>query len=215
MASRMKTILCFGDSNSWGYIPGTEMERFSRAQRWPGILANALAGKIELIEENLCGRTTAFDDPLFPDRNGAKHLPMLLDSHLPIDGLVIMLGTNDLKHYLQLAPTDIALGVGFLVDQARMRLPGLPVLVVCPPPTVEASAPFGHKFDQSMETSIGLPEAYLEIAEEKGCLFFDAGTVAEASPIDGVHLAAASHQRLGDALAVPIMQLADYSYGNQ
>jgi lysophospholipase L1-like esterase len=207
----MKHVLCFGDSNSWGFMPGTEMERLPRDQRWPGVLAKALAGEVDLIEESLCGRTTSFDDPLFPDRNGARHLPMLLDSHVPLDGLVIMLGTNDLKHYFRLSPEDIALGVGFLVDLARERLPGLPVLLICPPPTVEARAPFGHKFDGSMQVSLGLPAAFREIAEEKNCLFFDAGGVATASPIDGVHLDAAAHRKLGEALAGPIGQLLTQS----
>ena len=203
----MKNVLCFGDSNTWGFIPGTEMERYAREERWPGILEGLLGADYHLIEEALCGRTTAFDDPLFPDRNGATHLPMLLDSHAPLDLVIIMLGTNDLKHYFGFNAHDIALGAAFLVDLVQQRAPGVPVLLVAPPAAVETPTPFGHKFDGAIDVSTGLGAAYAKVAEERGVPCFDAASVLICPPDDGVHMDAANHRALAEALVAPVKTL--------
>lgn len=93
----MKEILCFGDSNTYGLIPGTK-ERYGRDTRWTGLLEQHLYEKgYRIIEEGLCGRTTVFEDELREGRKGAALLPTLLESHAPIDRVVLMLGTNDCK----------------------------------------------------------------------------------------------------------------------
>jgi lysophospholipase L1-like esterase len=87
----MKTILCFGDSNTWGFCPdGTG--RFEWEARWPGILQRELWGYARVIEEGLNARTTVFDDPVegvYVCRNGSRHLPLLLETHRPIDLVII------------------------------------------------------------------------------------------------------------------------------
>ena len=91
----MKRILCFGDSNTYGYRPDTG-ERYPEDIRWTGILKNRLRERgIEIIEEGLVGRTTVFEDSLRMGRRGIDYLVPLLESHAPIDKLVLMLGTND------------------------------------------------------------------------------------------------------------------------
>ena len=93
----MKNILAFGDSLTWGFIAGS-FERHPFDVRWPNVLAAGLHGKARVIEEGHNGRTTVFDDPTtLDDRNGAKALPMLLSTHTPLDLVIIMLGTNDIK----------------------------------------------------------------------------------------------------------------------
>ena len=203
----MKNIMCFGDSNTWGFIPGTEMERFDRPDRWPGILEDLLNGQCRLIEEALCGRTTAFDDPLFPDRNGATHLPMLLDSHAPLDLIIIMLGTNDLKHYFKFTAHDIALGAAFLIEQTQNRMPEVPIILIAPPKAVETTTPFGHKFDGAVAISEGLGAAYAEIADERGVEFMDAGKIITCPSTDGVHMDAENHTTLGHALVTPVKRI--------
>lgn len=97
----MKEILCFGDSNTYGLIPGTK-ERYGRDTRWTGLLEQHLYEKgYRIIEEGLCGRTTVFEDELREGRKGAALLPTLLESHAPIDRVVLMLGTNDCKHFIR------------------------------------------------------------------------------------------------------------------
>ena len=93
---KMKRILCFGDSNTWGWNPANK-ERFDENSRWTGILKNKLGENYDIIEEGLNGRTTVWDDPIEGYKNGKKHLPSCLESHRPLDIVVLMLGTNDLK----------------------------------------------------------------------------------------------------------------------
>jgi len=204
----MKTILCFGDSNTWGYIPGTDGLRYAHDVRWTGVLAAGLGGGRRVIEEGLNGRTTCWDDPIKPGRRGLDHLPTLLESHAPIDLVLIMLGTNDLKHYFNLRAFDIALGAAKLVETVQLSDAGPvagdaktapAVLLVSPAHAVDAEAPFGHKFDEAVAKSQELGVAYREI-DEYGVAFFDAATVATASSVDGVHLDDTAHAALGAAL---------------
>ena len=206
------TILCFGDSNTWGFIPGTSMRRLPKEARWPGVMAARLGPDVQVIEDGLCGRTTAWDDPLMLHRNGHKHLRISLEVNAPIDQVILMLGTNDLKHYFGFLAEDIALGVGFLVNHIQASGAGPvghdpwtqapDILLVSPPRVVKSPNPFGHKFDNAVEKSARLAPAFQEIASEYGVDFFDAATVAEPPPTDGIHLDRAGHLSLGEALAL-------------
>src|SRR5690242_20379631 len=113
----MRTVVCYGDSNTHGAHPVTG-ERWPRDVRWPGVAAADLADVAHVVEEGLNGRTTLWDDPFAEGRNGKTHLLPCLRSHAPIDLLVIMLGTNDLKTIFARAAHEIALGAGTLVDIA-------------------------------------------------------------------------------------------------
>ncbi len=154
----MRHILCFGDSNTWGYIPGSLGDRLPFPQRLAGVIQNALGDVYRVIEEGLNGRTTAFEDPLNDDRCGKKHLPMLLQSHAPIDLINVMLGTNgSLKHHLNLAAEDVALGMAALIDMIETSgagLNGIPpkILLVCPAP-MSSERPYAPKFDGALEKS--------------------------------------------------------------
>lgn len=206
-----KNVLCFGDSNTWGFIPGTAMHRFPADARWPGVLAAELGSGWAIIEEGLCGRTSSFDDPCWENRNGRKQLGFLLESHMPLNLVVIMLGTNDLKHYLGLVPNDIALGVATLVamvQQSPAGPAGQPpaVLLVAPPEVVETANPFGHKFDAAVAKSQEFGAAFAEIAKEYGVAFFDAATVVKVPDTDGIHIDRAGHHALGKALAEVVPQ---------
>ena len=107
----MKRILCYGDSNTWGLIPGSNPhQRYSIEKRWTGILQN-LRPDLQIIEEGLCGRTTVFEDALRPGRNGLAVLPILLESHKPLDGAVVMLGTNDCKTVYRASEYTIGKGI--------------------------------------------------------------------------------------------------------
>ena len=97
----MKQILCFGDSNTYGLIPGTK-DRYPWEVRWTGILAEGIREKgFQVVEEGLCGRTTVFEDELRDNRRGVAVLPMILESHQPLEKVVLMLGTNDCKTIYQ------------------------------------------------------------------------------------------------------------------
>ncbi len=99
----MRTVLCYGDSNTWGFDPARQ-RRFPRELRWPGRLQAALGADWHVVEEGLNGRTTTLDSPLAPGKNGLSYLAPCRDSHAPLDCVVIYLGTNDLaKRYAMTA----------------------------------------------------------------------------------------------------------------
>lgn len=123
----MKTLLCFGDSNTHGTIPmrsRDEVSRYAFKQRWPGVVQAALGSSWWVIEEGLPGRTSSFDDPLEgKDRNALRYWQACLQSHRPVDAMVIMLGTNDLKARFMATPERIGEGVGQLIDMAQQSTP--------------------------------------------------------------------------------------------
>lgn len=213
MSAKMKSILCYGDSNTWGFIPGTDFERHPYHGRWPGVMAGLLGDDYLVIEEGLSGRTTAFDDPLFLDRNGRVHLPSVLDTHTPTDLVIIMLGTNDTKHHLGLNADDIASGAAWLVNYvlASQAGPGktAPKVLLAAPVAITDAAPqvCGHPFDGAPEKSRQFPRAYREVAERLGVSFFDAAAVAAPSDADGLHMDQTAHHALAYALATQVRDL--------
>ncbi|MDL2327881.1 GDSL-type esterase/lipase family protein [Ruminococcaceae bacterium OttesenSCG-928-A11] len=201
----MKTILCFGDSNTHGFRPGIG-GRFDRTQRWPGALAHLLGDGFHVVEEGLSGRTTAFEDPVTEGLCGLALITPLMASHAPVDTLVVMLGTNDTKARFGAEPTIIARGMQRLLEKALYTgaWAGKPDILLVSP------APIDPGFDAlddgdfgpgAIEKSMALAKAYAALAQTLGIRFFDAGTVVKASPVDGVHLSADSHRALAVALA--------------
>ena len=208
----MHTIVCYGDSNTHGVHPVTR-ERFPRDVRWPGVMAADLAGVAVVIEEALNGRTTLWDDPFMDGRNGRPYLLPCLRSHEPVDLVVLMLGTNDLKTIFNRAAHEIALGAGTLVDIALGSgsgpggsAPG--VLLVSPPrlgELTDRSELWG--FGEARLKSEQLPRLYRNVAELKGVPFLDAAALVGADPADGVHLDAHAHAVLGHAIATEARRL--------
>ena len=215
----VRTILCYGDSNTWGCVPivGEEpADRLGPVERWPGVLRAELGDGHWIVEEGLPGRTTVFDDPLEPHRNGRSFLLPCLLSHRPLDLVVVMLGTNDLKARIGVSARDIAAGAGMLVDEiARSesgRDRGAPrVLLVCPPPLGRLES-FAEEFDGGREKSLALAEHYAAAARERGCELLDAGGVIRTSDVDGIHLDAREHDKLGRAVAERARALLSDAY---
>lgn len=201
-----RTIVCYGDSNTHGADPAGG-ERLAREVRWPGVMRAALGEGYEVIEEGLSGRATVWDSPLAPHHNGATYLTPCLLSHEPVDLVVIMLGTNDLKTIYGIGAPEIASAAAVLVDQARASLTGPggtppQVVLVAPVPLGEATAMSEiWGFGRSLPASQQLAAMYRIVADDRGVGFLDAGSVARVSPDDGVHLDAAAHADLGAAMA--------------
>jgi lysophospholipase L1-like esterase len=204
----MPSLLLFGDSNTHGTMPMPDLglsDRFRRDERWAGRLARLLPDW-EVIAEGHPGRTTVHDDPVEgAHRNGMTVLPALLESHKPLDVVLLMLGTNDLKQRFSVNAGDIALSLERLVRLIRASTcgpqngaPG--VLLVAPPPILETGCLAGM-FAGGAAKSLGLATAIAAAARRAGVPFLDAGQVVEVSPIDGIHFDAAASPALAGAIA--------------
>ncbi len=211
----MPRILCYGDSNTWGFVPEPQppAPRHPPESRWPRVMQALLGAAWEVIEEGLNGRTTDAADPTHPEitgagLDGAAYLPACLASHLPLDLVVIMLGSNDLKAMYARSPLRIALGAGRLVDIVQTIGAGVgtpytaspAVLLVCPPP-LGAMAHFSEMFAGGHARALALPAAYAAIAQAAGAGFLDAGRVIGSDGADGLHLTATAQRTLGRAVA--------------
>jgi lysophospholipase L1-like esterase len=210
-----RTVLCYGDSNTYGHATVERPDgRYAPTERWPGVLGAALGPGWMVIEEGLGGRTTVSDDPIEgAERNGKTYLYPCLMSHKPLDLVVIMLGTNDLKARFNKTAWEIAAGVGVLVDivktAAAGRSAGVPeILVVSPPPTADSFPTYTEMFIGAPPKSHRLAAEYSRMASDRGVHFFDAGSVIKSSPVDGIHFAPEAHAALGRAIAAEIGRLA-------
>jgi lysophospholipase L1-like esterase len=206
----MKTIVCFGDSNTWGADP-LQGSRFNRLQRWPGVLRNILGDQYWVIEEGLCGRTTISDDPAGDFNCGKDYLIPCLQSHTPVDLVIIMLGTNDLKKRFSLSAGEIAKDAGILVDMVgKASYPygyqNPQVLLIAPPPILEVGQ-FKEMFEGGAATSLQFGAYYAGTAAKSGCHFLDAGKIVRSSPVDGIHFDVREHAKLGTAVAEKVMEI--------
>lgn len=209
-----KRIVCFGDSNTWGYDAETG-ERFSEKVRWTGILQQGLGEEYVVIEEGLCGRTTVFEDPLDDGLNGLKYLSPCLRSHSRLDILIIMLGTNDCKERFSATGKNIADGVKRLIRTAQRedvwrKKPR--ILVVAPPPIkkqCETSRVAGEMGICSVKSE-ELAALYKECAKECGCEFFDAAACVEMNNEDYMHLDEKGHRIFGERLVEGLKKGEEY-----
>jgi lysophospholipase L1-like esterase len=182
----MRTIVCFGDSNTWGCVPGGDGERYPREVRWPGRLARALGDGFDVIAEGLNGRTATVERPDSEGRNGLPYLLPCLQSHAPVDLVVVFLGTNDVNF---VEDERVARCVGRLVKVARVSEAGPErgapnVLVVCPPPFD------GHRLGPS----------FADLCTELDCALLDLDGVASYSDVDLEHLDADAHALVAGAV---------------
>lgn len=209
-------ILCYGDSNTWGAIPGGgRFARLPREKRWTGRLEAALGGKYRVIEEGCNGRTTVLDDHAADGRNGLKTSVAILESHRPLGLIIVMLGTNDLKRRYCMSPTDIAAGLRRLVKAMQAYPCGntekarVPMLLIAPAPILHGVSQFweGMYAEESVGDSEQLGALYAGVAKECGCAFLDAGSVARASKSDALHLDEAAHERLAMAIETKVREM--------
>ena len=207
----MIQILVYGDSLTWGIIPGTR-QRLAPERRWPHVLERGLRRQgrdVRVIEDSLNGRRTVWDDPFKAGRNGLVGLEQRIEVNSPLPLLILMLGVNDFQSVHQNAAWHSSQGVAALVRAVRRAPvePGMPlprILVVAPPPIRTPAGEMSEKFAGGREKCVGVAEAFQQVATELDCAFFDSGLVIHASEVDGVHLDADQHEVLGRAI-VPVV----------
>jgi len=214
----MQHILVYSDSLSWGIVPTTR-KRLPFDARWPGVMEIALTGqrhRVRVIEDCLNGRRTVWEDPFKPGRNGLAGLAQRIEINSPLALVMLMLGTNDFQSMHPHTAWHAAQGIATLISAIREAPiePGMPIpriLVIAPPPILVPRGPIAAKFTGAAGKSAGLADAYRDIASELHCHFFDAGSVTPASAVDGIHLDADQHQRLGRSLAAFVAGLPGFS----
>ncbi|WP_172300472.1 SGNH/GDSL hydrolase family protein [Pseudoruegeria sp. HB172150] len=204
-----KVILCFGDSNTHGTVAMDSVmdrRRFSKNQRWPNVMATELDSGWEVIAEGHPGRTAVFDDPVEgAHKNGLTVLPSLLETHRPIDLVIVLLGTNDTKARFSANAFDIAKALERVVRAINSSDAGPDcraprVLLAAPVPVVE-TGPIAPMFEGAAAKARALGPLLAQAAARCGAGFIDLASVAEVDPTDGVHLSAGSQAAIGRAMA--------------
>lgn len=200
----MFRILCFGDSNTYGYRPDG-LGRFDEKTRWTVRLADRLGESFQIVEEGLCGRTTIFDNDVNPGRRGSDHIGMLVESHNPIDLLIIMLGSNDYKIRYQASLEQVVDGMEQVIEKALSKASKRPeILLISPPALADKVAETDAEYDnRSLKMSREISPALKSLASKNHYLFLDAAQIAVAGP-DQVHMTAESHEALANAISALI-----------
>ncbi len=215
-----KRIMCFGDSLTWGWIPveeGVPTTRYASSARWTGVLQAELGERFTIVEEGLSARTTMLNDPTDPRLDGSAYLPSALASHLPLDLVILMLGTNDTKAYFHRTAFEVAAGMSKLVGQVLgatggvgTTYPAPEVLVVAPPPLT----PMPHAYFQSLfggahEKTAQFGKLYRDLADFMKVHFLDAGEHITTDGVDGIHFTSQNNLVLGQAIATKVSMIFD------
>jgi lysophospholipase L1-like esterase len=206
-------VLCYGDSNTYGAIPTTH-ERRPTDKRWTGILQNKLGNNFEIIEEGLSARTIDIDDPKHKGKNGLEYIFPCLASHYPINIIILMLGTNDLKYRFNKTSQDVANGIqkilNEILESAKEEETKLPkIILVCPPVISEAvkENQGKDKFENAEEKSKLLPILYKEIAIKNKIFFVNLQDKIKFSNSDGLHYDLESHEIIANIFEKEILKL--------
>jgi lysophospholipase L1-like esterase len=217
-----KTILCYGDSNTWGYIPNSGQSltksRYSRDERWTGLLQKKLGDDYYVIEEGLNSRTTNLDYAVPPDRNGKTYLPSCLYSHAPIDLVVVALGGNDMKMYFNRTAEEIKNGLSELVDIIQTSQYGsdmkqapkvLIASLLIPLPIAESHIDENgiHFLKGAIKKAEKLIDLYAQLAQQKNCFYLDLSRDIQPSEIDGVHLDEDAHRKCAEIMFKKIQEI--------
>jgi lysophospholipase L1-like esterase len=215
-----KRIMCFGDSLTWGWVPvieGVPTTRYPAHIRWTGVLQKELGEGFEVIEEGLSGRTTTLNDPTDPRLDGSAYLPSALASHLPLDLVVLMLGTNDTKAYFHRSAFEVTAGLSKLIGQifsstggVGTTYPAPQILLIAPPPLTPMPHPyFQSLFGGSHEKSAEFGKLYGDLADFMKIHFLDAGSVISTDGVDGIHFTEQNNHDLGIAVAEKVHEILE------
>ncbi len=209
----MKRILCYGDSNTWGYISGSDHLRYSENERWTKLLQKNLSDDFEVIEEGLNSRTLFSDDtrPGKEGRNGYTYFVPCLYTHDKVDLIVLMLGTNELKFEYNNEASDIVnmidKYVNFVKNYKSQIDKSTPKLIISGVPKVNEFTDYSKKLNKYLnatQKSIDLNSELKEYCNRNNLIYID-NTDLETG-VDGVHLTLESHKKLSNKLSKLIKQ---------
>lgn len=210
-----KRILCYGDSNTWGYISGSNHQRYGSTERYPKILAKLLGSNFEIIEEGLNSRTLISEDkrPGKEGKNGYNYLIPCLDTHDPLDLVVLMLGTNELKFAYQKTPEEIGVVLeNFFITTILNRKSQItkktPKLLLIAPPIDNENTTYckeNNKYLNASKKSQELNQIYENLAHKYHCHYIS--NVGLETGVDGIHLTKESHNLLANKIQKEIEEM--------
>lgn len=203
----MKKILCFGDSNTYGYIPNNGA-RYDKNTRWTGVLSLLSHGKFKIIEDGCNNRTAFAANPAGKIFTGYEILPELLTGDF--DAVVLAIGINDTQFLYNLSSIEIASGVEKLINIVKVKSPQAKILLVAPSILTEdvLNGNFACLFDRtSIEKSRQLPLLYQKITEKQNIEFLDLNSVAKTSSLDGLHYAPEQHLKIAQVIFTRLSEL--------
>lgn len=209
----MHQILIYSDSLTWGIVPNSR-ERLSFDKRWPGVFEGALNSEgqnIWVIENCLNGRRTVWSDPFKEGRDGSQGLAQVIEMHSPLKLVILLLGSNDFQCTHDNNAWLSAQGTAKLIQIIRQApiepwMPIPEVMIVAPPTIIKPKGVIAGKFDGSENRCVGLAVELENIAKEYSVSYFNAGSVTEASIVDGIHLDENQHHILGKAIASAVLK---------
>ena len=208
----MKTILCYGDSNTFGLMPDLK-NRYPYPERWTGILQRTLGDEYRVIEEGLGGRTTVWDDPVEEHKNGKTYLLPCLESHRPIDLVVLMLGTNDLKERFHVSSFDVGQSVGNLMraildSRSGPDFSSPRILLICPVPIKDrGNKDLRRMMGEGYQKSLELDGYLRPLAEEMGAAYLNPGDRVAVSQEDGIHYTLEGHARMAELVKEEVLRI--------
>lgn len=198
----MKKVLCFGDSNTYGFVP-EKCTRYDKNTRWTGVL-QALCGSDFSIIEGGCNNRTAFvDNPAGAEQTGYKILPEYFTKDY-FDIVVLAIGINDLQLFFRPTLEEFEQGIEKLIQITKNLSPKSKIILICPSKLNLAginNGIFSYQFDKiSVEKSGKLSPIYKSLAEKYKCHFIDLNNIVDVSPLDGLHFSAESHKKIAENL---------------
>ncbi len=209
----MKKILCYGDSNTWGYVPGTG-ERYPEDVRWPCVCQKELGEEFKIIEDGINGRTTCYEPGWGDAKNGREGLSYALLSNYPLDGVVVMLGSNDLTIHDAAFAKKGASELLRIIKNANQYFrtevsvfpDGVKILLIAPPLIGESSDP-SFLYAKASNESKKFARYYRDLANEYEVEYLNAAEYAEPSDADHIHMTAEGHAALGKAVAEKLKEM--------
>ena len=218
----IKNILCFGNSNTWGFVPGAfdpetlYMKRYSILERWPGLLGDILGADYHIIEEGLNGRTTNVEYPDLSGRSGTSYILPCLYSHSPLDLVILNIGINDIKVIFDRSMMEISEGMAEIIDLIKSTsygpdMQGPPQILLLSPSALTNEGYVDQNnesaFIGGMEKSLSFNKYYQKIALEKGCHYVNLQSVVNYSEIDGLHYDKRGHAVIASVVASKINEI--------